>query len=304
MNSLQVINYKKNINLDYPSIRNKILTYLNNNRVDNRTKHENIYSINDLNTITSNDYIICPRFSGVRSWIIFCVINDVYYAVNFPKQNCNKNNQLRMYPIELGVTKDFYCGTIMEGIFYKVNNQKIIVVDEIYVLSGKNQLAKSKDDRLTLVSKCIQKSVRSNCNFNIYVSQFFETSENSLSELYDKIKNDRKIRQIIFYPKTFGQKIFSYTIIDNDLVDNVVSITKFIMQKTASSDVYHLIDIDSGKKVDGIAYIPDISTSKQCRRWFKDYNKKELIVKCQLDNLKKKWIPIELLETDVDNLSD
>ena len=218
-------------------------------------------------------------------------------------QNFNKNSGLRIHPIDLGVSPEFYRGTIMEGIYFRMDEKRYLVVDEVYVLAGKNQLSKSKDDRMDYLSKYFKDSVRSNQNFTIYVSHFFQISKQSLYELNNKIKNDTKIRELLFYPKMYGRPIYAYTIIDSDLVDNVVKLAKFRIKKTASPDVYHLISIDSGEKID-IAHIPNISTSKTCRQWFKDYNAKELVVKCRLDNEKKKWIPVELIETDLDDVDD
>jgi hypothetical protein len=70
------------------------------------------------------------------------------------------------------------------------------------------------------------------------------------------------------------------------------------MQKTKNPDVYNLLS--SGTKID-IACIPDMETSKKCKQWFKDNNAQELFVKCRFDFEKKKWIPIELIEKELDN---
>ena len=292
--------HNKNKNLGSGIIKNKILKYLYTN-VKLNDKYENIGNEKDLNNIRDGDYIICPRFSGTRSWIIFVRIEEDYYAVNFPKHNQRKKQELYIHPIEINVSRDFYYGTIMEGIFFKMDKYKYLVIDEVYMLAGQKQLLKPKDDRLNELSRYIIKNTIKNPTDHIYVSQFYQTDKISLKKLYDQIKNDNKIQEIIFYPKIYGRIIYNYTIIDSDLVDHVVKITKFRMQKTEKPDVYNLFTISSEEKI-GIAYIPDLDTSKTCKRWFKENKAKELMVKCQLHMEKKKWVPIELVETDIKDI--
>lgn len=295
--------YFKNEALNSWEIKNKILKYLYSSHINLSLKHEIISSPKHLDNIRDNDYIICPRFNGIRSWIIFFHINNNYYAVNFPKHSQRKRDDLHIYPIDVSVHEDFYLGTIMEGIFFRMDEKKYLVIDEVYMLSGINQLLKSKDDRLNNLLQYIKKNTNINPNYQLYVSQYYNIDDKSLMDLYEKIKSDPKIQEIIFYPKMYGRKIYTYTIIDSDLVDNVIKLSKFYMQKTNSSDVYILYSIKNGNKVD-IAYIPDISTSKKCKQWYKDFKTNKLLVKCQMDMNKKKWIPIEIVEEDLENSND
>lgn len=292
--------YNKNSNLGSPVVKNKILKYLYS-KVSSIIKHECIAGEKDLNNIRDNDYIICPRFRGTRSWIIFFRSGDEYYAVNFPQHSQRKKQELFIHSLDISVTKDFYYGTVMEGIFFKMDENKYLIIDEVYLLAGENQLLKPKDDRLAYLSKYLTENMLRNPTYNMYVSQFFQTDKTNLKELYEKIKNDTNIQEIIFYPKIFGRKIYSYTIIDTDLVDNVIKISSFRMQKTENPDVYKLLTIKYATKI-GIAYIPDIETSKKCKSWFKHNKCKELVVKCQMDMEKKKWVPIELVEQDIDDI--
>ncbi|XWV24826.1 mg600 protein [Tupanvirus deep ocean] len=295
-----LVKYVKNANLGSREVKNKILKYLYSSNINLNLKYEIITNIKDLDNIKDNDYIICPRFGGTRSWILFFQIDNNYYAVNFPKHSQRKKEDLYIHPIEMSVSKQFYRGTIMEGIFFKMDEKKYLVVDEVYMLEGQNQLLKPKDDRLNYLKKYFQTYTNINENYYMYVSQYFTLSKSSLKELYEKIKSDPKIQDIIFYPKIFGRKIYNYTIIDSDLVDNVIKLSQFYMQKTASPDVFNLLAPNSKNKID-IAYIPDTYTSKMCRQWFKDNKAKELLVKCQMDMEKKKWVPIELVEQEIEN---
>ena len=292
--------YIKNANLGSREIKNMILKYLYTSDVNLNLKYENINNKRDLDNIRDNEYIICPRFSGTRSWIIFFHVNNNYYAVNFPKHSQRKKEDLKIHSIDISVAKEFYRGTIMEGIFFRMDDKKYLIIDEVYMLSGENQLLKSKDDRLNNLTQYIKTMINCNQNYFMYVSQYFHIDKKSLKELYEKIKADPKIQDLIFYPKIYGRKIYNYTIIDSDLVDNIIKIAQFRMEKTKKTDVYNLFSLSSDNKID-IAYVPDMETSKKCRQWFKYSKNKDVLVKCQMDMNKKKWIPMELIEKDLEN---
>ena len=292
----------KNDKLGSVDVKNKILKYLQNSRINLKIEHSAIVNENDLDVIKNNDYIICPRFCGTRSWIIFFRIDNYYYAVNCSKYIKKNKNDFIIHPINITVSEKFYNGTIMEGIFFRSNKKRFLIVDEIYLLAGENQLLKSKDDRLNNLTYYIKTLTRTNSDYFMYASQYYYTTKKSLKDLYEKTKSDQRIQGIIFYPKIYGGKIYSYTVTDLDLVDNVIKLSKFVLQKTASPDVYNILSINNGNKID-IAYIPDIETSKKCKQWFKFNKKNELIVKCIMDMDKNKWIPSELIEEHVSDAS-
>lgn len=294
---------QKNIDLHLTSVKNRILQYLYS-MVNVASKQETITCLDDINAIRDNDYIICPRFQGIRSWIIFCKFNDVYYAVNFPKHGQHKKEKIIIHPVNIQVTGDFYHGTVMEGIYYRMDNARYLVIDEVYLLCGQNQLLKPKEDRLNVLSQHItNRNIIMSTSYYIFVSQYFQINKKNLTELYEKIKNDNKIQELIFYPKNYGKKIFRYTITDVDVIDDVIKLAQFRLQKTKNPDVYNVISLSTGEKID-IAYIPDMESSKRCKQWFKDYKKKELLVKCQMDPLNKRWIPVEVVENDIDDISE
>jgi hypothetical protein len=298
--------YNKNQNLNDSDTRDLILKYLYSKNLKSNFKINVIQKMSDLDNIRDGDYIICPKFKGSRSWVIFFSTQESkeeipnYYAVSFPKHNQYKKGELKVHSVDLRVSKDLYKGTILEGIYYKFAKEKFLIIDEVYTLCGENQLLKSKTDRLNNLSNFLTETTVQTPNYHIYVCQYYALSELNLSELYDKIKGDNRIQDIIFYPQLYGRKIYQYTIVDVDLVDDIVKTGIFKLQKTNSPDVYHLISFRTNTKVD-IAYIPDMATSKKCKQWFKDEKKKtELVVKCKMNLEHNKWMPLELVETDVE----
>ena len=285
----------KNADLNSPKIKNKILKYLRQ-RITIDAKFESITKMSDLDNIRDNDYIICPKFNGTRSWIVFFNDGSNYYAVSFPKHSIHKQVDTRIFPIGVDASRDIYNGTIMEGIFYKIEDERYLVVDEVYYLSGQNQLLKPKDDRLKYLSSN-QKKFMMKDKFRIYTSQFYTTETADIIELYDKIKSDTKIQEIIFYPKIYGRPIYKYVILDSDLISDIINLAKFEMSRTHSPDVYSLTSQESGQNI-GIAYIADIDTSKKCKQWFKNKKIKTLIVNCKLNIEKNRWVPLEVVESE------
>lgn len=298
MNLLTAPNHKKNINLNTAKTKSKILNYLSGH-IDHKSKPCLIKNEQDLDRIRDQDYIICPQIDGIRSWIVFVKLDDCYYAVNFPK-NTARDNNIPIHPVGISVGKEFYAGTIMEGTFYAIDENKYIIIDEVYLFAGQNQLLKPKDDRLNYLSGCFSQRTMRNETYRIYVSEFYQTDKEDLAKLYDKVKSDTKISDIIFYPKNYGKKIYIYSIIDTDLIDDEIKFTTFFVSKTKNTDVYNLSTLDTKKKM-GIAYIPDQETSKNCKNWFKNKKTKEVIAKCKWNQEKKKWIPIEVIEEDIEN---
>lgn len=290
----------KNNNLASTPVKNRIIQYLYSNGIDLDIKYHNIVSDNDLDFIKDNDYILCPRFIGTRSWVIFFCDDDRYYAVNFPKHSQKKKLDLVIHPINITVHSSFYNGTIMEGIYYKMNNCRNLIIDDVYIFAGQDMRCKPKDDRLNYLSAILKKNIYVNPYFSFSVGPFYDIGKKSLSAIYEKIKSDSRIQELMFYPKINNHKIYKYTITNADLVDNIIKLGKFIMQKTSGPDVYNLLSTQTNKKI-SIAYIPDMATSKMCKHWFSNKSCKELLVKCQLDIEKNKWIPIEIVEADVDN---
>lgn len=267
-------NYSKNLYLSSNKTKQEIIRYLNSTGINLHTKFEIISSESDLNYIRDNEYIICPKYSGVRSWVIFFKNdNDVYYAVSFPKYGRLKKEEFSIFPIDVSVTKQLYYGTIMEGIYFKMDNKKCLIIDEVYQFAGEHMLLKTKRDRLEFLQEKFKTTVVMTPNYGLYVSAYFSPDKENIKELYNNIKNNMSIQEIIFYPNIYGKKVYSYMITETDLVDNIIKLAQLYLEKTASPDVYNLYRINSDKKID-IAYIPDIETSRKCKQWFKDSKEK------------------------------
>src|SRR5690625_865792 len=119
----------KNFNLNTKSVHNKIIKYLHDHVETDMTKpFRNLNSEHDLEKIRKQEYVVVPRFLGVRSWIIIMRDEDNSnncYAVNFPKQN-KRSNEIKIHPIDCAMDGDLYNGTIMEGIYYRSDNVRYL----------------------------------------------------------------------------------------------------------------------------------------------------------------------------------
>jgi len=283
----------KNLDLNKNATKQKILNYIAE-KVSSKDIPVNINNNADLDKIKKENYIICPKSEGIRSWLVFIKFGKCYYAVNFPKYRMYDINKLNIFPVEITADPVVYNGTIMEGIYNVINGVKTFIIDDMYYFSGKMEIPKMKDDRLFNSIDLIRDYFGGNPNFKIYVSHYFSINKDSLGSLYNKIKNDPMINEIIFYPKLYGGKIYKYSITNNDLIDKVIKIMIFNMKKTKKTEIYDLIDTKTNNKID-IAMIPDLQTSKMCKRWFMINKTDTLLVKCKFAFDKNKWIPVELI---------
>jgi hypothetical protein len=166
--------YLKNHDINSREVRNKIFKYLYSHNIKPDTKYHQISSEADLDYIKDSDYIICPRFTGVRTWIVFFSTGINYYAVNFPKHSQHKQDEVQIFQFEPIVNKAMYQGTIMEGIYFKFEDKKVIVVDDVYLLAGDPQMLKTKDARLKMLSEYFKSNISMIPKFGIYLQIFIK----------------------------------------------------------------------------------------------------------------------------------
>lgn len=295
----------KNLDLDLDMTKNKLIKFIQTNVTNINHKLIDITDLSQLDSIREHPdtYIICPRLVGTRSWILIAVIDDIYYAVNFPKHNINKRIDIKIFPINLTMKSACYNGTILEGIYTNINGLRKLVIDEVYMYSGQNQMLKSKSDRLTDLSNYIGRDFNQlPGSFELYVSKFYRVNRDDLKCLFDKIKTDKGkkdeyIQDIILYPQIFGKNIFQYKIIDTDTNDDIIKISILRMTKTKAVDSYKLFSIDDEEM--GLAYVPDARSTALFKTWFRNKRTKEIFAKCKLDVTRNRWIPFELVELDL-----
>jgi hypothetical protein len=286
----------KNKDLNTSSVKQMIIKYTYDMVNDSAVKPINITKMSEIDEIRNKDYIVCPKYFGERSWMIFIKLNGCYYAVTFFKQHRrNLIDGIKLIPVEISVDEEMYNGTIMEGIYSVTGGIITFIIDEIYYLAGKLQLLKPKDDRLKDLADYAYTKFGGSPNYNVRFCHHYQIERKSLEIFYERIKSDNTIQDIVFYPKKYGDKIYSYMITGEDLVDQVVRISIFNMKKTKQPDAYDLIDITTGNKID-IAIIPDIQTSQKCKKWFSTNKTTMLLVKCKYLFDKKKWLPIGICE--------
>lgn len=285
----------KNANLNQTDTKELILQYLYKN-TNQKIRFNHITRMDTVDEIRDTDYIICPRYSGVRSWIVIFRNGNNYYFVDFPKHSQFKRDDLVIHPVNTSVISDMYNGTIMEGIFFIRDDKKNLVIDEVYSLCGQSQANKPKHVRLDDLSHFLCNNLNASPDISISVTKYFRINSDSLRDLFELIKSDEDIREIIFYPNRSGKKIYNYTIVETDRKDHYIEYSIFKMTKTRNTDVYRLYDVNTGEKI-GIAHVPDIGTSKTCKKWFADNKVEDLVVRCQLDQYHDRWVPIEMIDS-------
>jgi hypothetical protein len=280
----------KNKDLTQVKIKDNIIKYFLS-KVSLDYQVQPLTNEQDLKTIKDNEYSITPKYRGQKSWIIFIRIGECnYYAVSFPKNKLNSKD-LQLYPINLMIEKRIYDGTIMEGVYIKNSvGNKILIIDEIYYLEGKDMLKEKRDIRLDITSKYFQENIERSLDYQIYVCTHFTSNENHLKNLYDLTKTDQQIEGWMFYPNYYHKQlpIFYYEIKLTDLSEEVTQFAIFNMKKTQITDIYELYNNE--QKI-GHAFVPNAEATKKFKSWFKDVS--NIKVKCRFNNDNHKWTPIE-----------
>lgn len=288
--------HQKNENLSSTEVKDKIHQYLMQH-LPKRIAASKAFTEHEKDTfieiIKHDDYVVYPRMNGTPVWIVMIKLNDQYYAVNYAKR-LNAAQDITLHALPIQFKSNLYCGTIMEGIYFRVQTKQIIVIEDVFWLHGETQLLKPKDTRMTYLSSQLGQSVKVNLNYTLHVAQHYKINKNGLINLYESIKCNNMIHSIVFCSRKYGKTSFTYTIENDDLKDDIIHMSTFTMIKTKKPDVFTLIHINGQKE--GIAYIPTMQVSKMCRQWYDKNNCKELSVICQMDNTKRQWVPKQLAQ--------
>ena len=282
----------KNKDLGNPEVRNSVFRYLNEMQISADAIINDVKTESDLDHIKRNNYIAIPQYEGTPIWFCWFRQGECYYAVTFPKNSKSRKYKASIYPIDMMFSKSFYLGTIMDGTHYRDRGIDYFIVNDVYQLAGANQLAMTRTDRIDKALDYLKiHSTVTNQNYQMYVCRYYPLNKFSLSLLFSKIRNEDRIRQVMFYPNIYGYKMYQYTLNDSDKVEHIVKQGVFDLVKGTRPDVYHICYVDSSDKI-GIAYIPNTTVTKMCRAWFQ--KKKKVRVLCQMDPIKQKYVPVEL----------
>lgn len=290
------ITVDKNIDITSNKTKNIIISYLHKYIENPHIRYQNITSWDMVDTIKHGDYVMFPSHSGSRTWILFFTYHGKYYAVSFPQHNIRKRDNINIYPIPIKMREKIYNGTILEGIYRKENDIQYLIIDDVHYVYGKAQIAKSKSYRLNYIRDVLKTDMISDSNnMRIMVNKCYNMDKFGITELFDKVKNNYGVRDIIFYPSLLHSNIFQYTILESDRENDIIKYSTLILEKTKLPDVYHLLTINNNNNI-GIAYIPDKEISKLCNSWFKSKRTKSVTIKCKYNFNMARWIPFKLIK--------
>lgn len=284
----------KNGDLENDVVKNRIIKYLYE-KVKNPISSLEITKNEQVNVINKT-YHLVPELGGVRSWIIIFHHRDQYYAVNFPKvsDSYRKRKDWHIYPINVPIHKSYFLGTIMEGIYTRSARSlnRYLIIDEIYFCKGRDLRATSFTERMKHIHEFVDNGIKKNSELNIYPVLSYPVNNNGMLKIYEDMKSNPAIKKIQFVPPDMKRKRLFYVVVKADLINDIIRTAKLIMVNTNKKDVYHLYQKNNNKV--GLAYIPTIELSENIIEWF---NKaKKILVKCQYDNQKQKWIPVEFIK--------
>jgi hypothetical protein len=288
---------QKNIELDNQITRNILFRYFDSFNIKNY-KIIRITKNEDIMNIKRNDYNIYPAYNGARVWLMLYSYNNIYYFVSFSRHILAKRSTTTIFPINNGASKKLYSGTLMEATYFSDNNKKFFIVNDIHCISNEDQSLVDRCEKIKIMKNIFRNNeIVQHDNCIIRVGDNYKIDKFALGDMYEKIKLNPSISEIMFYPNMTDGTIYHYTITPEDIKDKHIRGCVFLLRKK-KSDAYEVINTKTLRKID-LAYIPDLQTSKMCAGWFKDnLHTKELLVMCYFDNEQNKWIPKYLADDD------
>jgi len=298
----------------YSDVLEKIYTNINFQKI----RYQLINNNTHLDIIKSTKHYITAHFQGYNFLLAFLTINNVNYNLLIMKnlkylKEQNNLQEIKIYKFDVILEELHYyngLGTIFDG---KIINDKSTItflnkssyiINDIYVLSGKNVNNLSLPEKLSKIDQILGNiKINSYHNFDCKVCRLYNYSE--LPDLiFNKIKTtELKINGLMFLPEYTG-KYYIYTndtefeeLKNNTNVSitikktNNSSLVEFFMKKTNIPDVYELYESNENNLIkEGIAHIPDMKTSHYFRTIFR--NKNMIKINCIKSDRFNKWIPL------------
>lgn len=282
-----------NINIDINSdkTRENIFNFLYKH-TDSHYESKIITNLEIVQKFKNSKYVAFAKNKGNKVWLLFCKLNDIYYRVSFPCHYKEKQNTIEIFPLNAQFYKPFYNGTILEATFFKIDDKKIFVVDNVIMLCGKIVNMYERSYNLSEVNVSLRKT-RQNSNFEICTAHVYQFDKNELANLYNFVCENPNIEAIVFSPNnSIRNKNYTYYIENDDKNKEklITTYSVFEMKKTNNPDVYILYSKDDNEEI-GNAYIPTKDLSLMCRKWFKS-RKETVYVKCKKTG--EKWEPYSL----------
>jgi len=287
-----------------------------------KTRYQLINNKVYLDEIKSSPHYITPHFQGYNFLFGFIKINGIKYNVlvfknlKYRKEQ-NNFQDLKIYKFDVSPKggcnlENLYSGTgtFFDGKLIASGNKSTYLINDTYMLSGNLTSNITLQDKLHKISNLIDKFViNSSHYFDCKVCRLY--SFDQLPDLvFNKLKQtDLKINGLMFLPELTG-KYYIYTnesefdelkakggqIVTLTKKSSCASEVEFYMKKTSTPDVYELYepegDSSSSTQLikEGIAHIPNMSTSHFFRNIFRDKNMVK--VSCIRSEKFNKWIPL------------
>ena len=277
-----------------------------------------------LDNIKSSQHYITPHFQGYNFLFGFVKLNGIKYNLlifkNLKyKKDQNNMSEIKIYKFEVtsNTLDNLYlgAGTFFDGkLIQSSSNKSSYIIHDMYMLEGKSTQNMKLEDKLIKIDQVLSRfRPIESYNFDCKVCRLYTFAE--LPDLiFNKIKqSDLRINGIMFLPE-FSSKYYIYT--NENEFDEIkssnlspITITKkssgtaseveFYMKKTSTPDVYELYCTDDDNELDtninsitkeGIAHIPNMSTSHYFKKIFRDKNM--IKVNCIKSEKFNKWVPL------------
>ena len=285
-------------------IKKKIINFLLRNVNNFNLNKSYISSEDDLLEIKNNNYKVFPNIVGDEFIFISVKLNNKYFVILVDKKTLNLEkinyNDLRVISVRIRLKECTYKGTIFDGRIVNVGGCCIFIINNIFMINGKNLENDSFNVKFKLTEDFINESYIIDSNMNTILFKLNKTFDvNDLNFLInDKIENSKfKFSSIDFIKE--NSKVYRYYLNNVDLKENYAS----MLAKKINTDIIELYSRNKDNKIKriGLAHLPDIKSSQLFN--FHVPTNKLCQVKCKLNYRFKKWVPQEIFfeNTNIDS---
>jgi hypothetical protein len=267
------------------------------------SRYAKVYNDKYSNNL-KNPHLFHLKSSGTPYLLFITEINETRYSFLIDKKKKSDYDYPKIFILPYQFSEDIYKGSLFECELIRDNNNKwSIGINDIYYYKGINLKNKIIIDRVNIIHDILLNNFIKNYflnTCNLFIKRYFDYKDIDyvLNEFIPNLSYD--IRGLYLIPINCKHSNILYLFEKNTIKNNKNSKYKiFRIIKTINPDIYdlYLSDNDNNLIKQGLALVQDYETSKLLITKFNNINNNdELYVKCEYDNIFKKWKPLEFID--------
>lgn len=203
-------------------------------------KYEIIKLKSDLPKLLEKKFFVSPNYSGNNCLLVFAKINNKFCAYTLERRTLHYNvnyikfDDIKLNFVDVALDVNIYAGSgsIFDGIFVTINNQKIFIITDVFLFKGQSMLHSKLDNKFQQLNTYLDINYKKDKNDTLTLQVNDLTEIDNIKHLIkDKIPkiNDFLVKGVCFYPEISGNKLIYTFNVNNH--NNNRNFTPNIQQK-------------------------------------------------------------------------